>query len=77
MTTRFPLLARILLWLFLNLVLLGLAFGLLFHFQLRLGLDSLLAGRAGERGAQPFFHQRFLDAFEPFGAFGALPGGTE
>ena len=49
MKLRFPLLARILAWLFLNLVVLAAAFYILFHAQLRLGLNSLLAGRAGER----------------------------
>jgi two-component system, OmpR family, sensor histidine kinase CpxA len=49
MTIRLPLLGRILGWFFLNLAVLGLVFLLVFHFQLRLGLESLLAGRAGER----------------------------
>ena len=49
MTVRFPLLARILLWFFLNLLLLSGLFYLAFRAQFRLGLDSLLAGRAGER----------------------------
>jgi two-component system sensor histidine kinase CpxA len=49
MSVRFPLLAKILAWFFLNLVVLAAAFYVVFHAQLRLGLDSLLAGRAGER----------------------------
>lgn len=46
---RFPLLARLLLWFFLNLVLLGVLFYGVFRMQFRLGMDSLLAGRAGDR----------------------------
>lgn len=51
MTThvRFPLLAKVLAWLSLHLAILGLAFFLFVHWQLRLGLDSLLSGAAGER----------------------------
>ncbi len=49
MKLRFPLLAKILGWFFLNLVVLGVVFYVVFSVQLRLGLDSLLAGRAGER----------------------------
>lgn len=49
MTFRVPLLAKILGWFFLNLVVLAAAFSVVFSLQLRLGLDSLLAGRAGER----------------------------
>jgi two-component system, OmpR family, sensor histidine kinase CpxA len=49
MRIRFPLLGQILGWFFLNLSVLGVVFFVVFHFQLRLGLDSLLAGRAGER----------------------------
>src|SRR5438093_12605949 len=49
MTFRFPLYAKILLWFFLNLVLLGVAFYVFVKVQFRLGLDSLLAGRAGDR----------------------------
>jgi two-component system, OmpR family, sensor histidine kinase CpxA len=49
MKLRFPLLAKILIWFFLNLVVLAVAFYVLFNAQLRLGLDSLLAGRAGGR----------------------------
>ena len=44
-----PLYAKILGWFFLNLVLLGVGFYLLAVFQFHLSLDSLLAGRAGER----------------------------
>jgi len=46
---RFPLSVKILLWFFLNLVLLGAALYGFFRIQFRLGLDSLLAGQAGER----------------------------
>jgi two-component system, OmpR family, sensor histidine kinase CpxA len=49
MKLRFPLLVKILSWVFLNLVVLAAAFFLLFNVQLRLGLDSLLAGPAGGR----------------------------
>jgi len=46
---RFPLYAKILLWFFLNLVLLGGAFLLLVRAQFHFGLDWLLAAGAGER----------------------------
>lgn len=46
---RFPLLARILAWFFLNLVLVVLAVGAFFHFEFRLGFDSLLLGQTDER----------------------------
>ncbi len=51
MTTpvRFPLLAKVLGWLSLHLVLLGVAFFLFVRWQLGLGLDSLLSGYAGVR----------------------------
>lgn len=49
MKPRFPLFAKILLWFFLNLALLAGVFLLFCGAQLRLGLDSLLAGGAGER----------------------------
>ncbi len=49
MRLRFPLYAKILLWFFLNLLVLALAFYAVVKVQLRLGLDSLLAGRAGDR----------------------------
>jgi len=49
MLPRFPLLAKILAWLMLNLMVLALAAVALFNVQFHLGLDSLLAGRAGER----------------------------
>src|ERR1043166_1351838 len=48
MKVRFPLYAQILLWFFLNLVFLALAFYAFFKVQFRLGLDSLLMSRAGE-----------------------------
>jgi two-component system sensor histidine kinase CpxA len=46
---RFPLLARILAWFFLNLVLVVLLVGAFFHFEFRLGFDSLLLGQTDER----------------------------
>lgn len=46
---RFPLLAKVLCWLVLHLVILGLAFFLFVRWQLGLGLDSLLSGAAGDR----------------------------
>jgi two-component system sensor histidine kinase CpxA len=46
---RFPLYAKILLWFFLNLVLLAAAGWLFARAQFRFGLDSLLGGRAGDR----------------------------
>lgn len=49
MITRFPLLAKILAWLLLNLLILAVFAIVLFKVQFHFGLDSLLAGRAGER----------------------------
>src|SRR5947209_6818997 len=49
MKIRFPLSAKILLWFFLNLIFLGLVFYVFVRIQFRLGLDSLLMGRAGDR----------------------------
>ncbi|MDA1273444.1 MAG: HAMP domain-containing sensor histidine kinase [Verrucomicrobia bacterium] len=49
MRISFPLYGKILLWFFLNLVFLGLVFYGFFRVQFRLGLDSLLAGQAGDR----------------------------
>ena len=46
---RFPLLAKVLGWLLLHLVILALAFVAFVGWQLRLGLDSLLSGSAGDR----------------------------
>jgi two-component system sensor histidine kinase CpxA len=46
---RFPLLAKVLGWLLLHLIILGLAFFLFVRWQLGMGLDSLLSGSAGER----------------------------
>ena len=46
---RFPLLAKVLCWLVLHLIILGLAFFIFVRWQLGLGLDSLLSGSAGER----------------------------
>ncbi len=49
MKLRFPLLLKILVWFFLNLVVLGVALYVVLKVQFRFGLDSLLAGRVGER----------------------------
>ena len=49
MRLRFPLYTKILLWFFLNLLVLGAVFYVVFKMQFRLGLDSLLAGRARDR----------------------------
>lgn len=49
MKLRFPLLPKILAWFFLNLVVLGVALFFVLKIQFRFGLDSLLAGRVGER----------------------------
>ena len=49
MKLRFPLLPKILAWFFLNLVVLGAGFFFVLKVQFRFGLDSLLAGRVGER----------------------------
>jgi two-component system sensor histidine kinase CpxA len=46
---RFPLMAKALLWLLVHLGVLAAAFCLFVAWQLRLGLDSLLSGTAGER----------------------------
>src|SRR5258708_40150063 len=45
----FPLSAKILTWLFLNLLFLGIVAVFVVQGQFRFGLDSLLTGRAGER----------------------------
>lgn len=49
MTPRFPLFAKILGWLLLNLLILAAVALVLFKAQFHFGLDSLLAGSAGER----------------------------
>lgn len=46
---RFPLMAKMLLWLLVHLAVLAMAFFLFVAWQLRLGLDSFLSGTAGER----------------------------
>ena len=46
---RFPLLAKVIGWLCLHLMILGLSFFGIVRWQLGLGLDSLLSGAAGER----------------------------
>ncbi|WP_160164468.1 HAMP domain-containing sensor histidine kinase [Pedosphaera parvula] len=49
MKVRFPLYSKILLWLVLNFVILALIFFVFVSGQLHLGLDFLIAGKAGER----------------------------
>jgi two-component system, OmpR family, sensor histidine kinase CpxA len=49
MKTRFPLYAKILFWFFLNVVVLAVVFFFVARVQFRFGLDSLIAGKAGER----------------------------
>lgn len=46
---RFPLMAKVALWLAMHLLVLAAAFALFVGWQLRLGLDSLLSGATGER----------------------------
>lgn len=46
---RFPLFAKILLWFFLNLLVLAVVGYAVFKYQFRVGLDSLLLGQAGAR----------------------------
>lgn len=46
---RFPLLAKVLVWLVLHLAILGFLFFVFVRWQLGMGLDSLLSGSAGER----------------------------
>src|SRR5688572_4011170 len=48
-SVRLPLLAKVLGWLVLHLIILGLSFFLFVRWQLGMGLDSLLSGAAGER----------------------------
>ena len=49
MKLRFPLYAKIILWFFLNLLALAVAFYIVFQFQFRAGMDSLLMAQASER----------------------------
>ena len=49
MKTKFPLYAKILFWFFLNMLLLVAVFYFVGRAQLHFGLDSLVAGQAGER----------------------------
>jgi two-component system, OmpR family, sensor histidine kinase CpxA len=49
MNIRFPLYAKILLWFFLNLLVLAAAFYLVFQIQFRAGMDSFLMSQASER----------------------------
>jgi two-component system sensor histidine kinase CpxA len=49
MKIKFPLYAKIVFWFFLNLIFLGAVFLVVAHGQFRFGLDSLIAGPAGER----------------------------
>lgn len=46
---RFPLLAKVAVWLVVHLLVLAVAFAVFVGWQLRLGLDSLLSGATGER----------------------------
>jgi two-component system sensor histidine kinase CpxA len=46
---RFPLMAKMLVWLLVHLIVLGGGFALFVAWELRLGLDSLLSGTAGDR----------------------------
>src|SRR5687767_3462984 len=48
-TTRFPLYAKILLWFFLNLLVLGVAAFITSSLQFRFGPELLVSGAAGER----------------------------
>ncbi|MEM7145124.1 MAG: hypothetical protein AAF591_08290, partial [Verrucomicrobiota bacterium] len=49
MKVTMPLYVKILLWFFLNLVVLAVAFGVFLAVQWRMGPDTLLSGRVGER----------------------------
>jgi two-component system, OmpR family, sensor histidine kinase CpxA len=49
MNVRFPLYAKVLLWFFLNLVAVGAGLYIFFHTQVKLGLNSLMMGRSGDR----------------------------
>jgi two-component system sensor histidine kinase CpxA len=49
MKIKFPLYAKILFWFFLNVLVLCVVFFFVARVQLRFGLDSLIAGRAGDR----------------------------
>ena len=49
MRPRFPLSAKILLWFFANLLLIGVAAYAFIEFEFHLGPESLLGGRAGRR----------------------------
>src|SRR5579863_10253433 len=49
MKIKLPLYGKILLWFFLNLVLLVAAFFIIARVQFKFGLDSLISGPAGER----------------------------
>jgi two-component system sensor histidine kinase CpxA len=49
MKTRFPLYGKILLWFFLNLLLLAAVFYVVLRIQFRFGLDLLITGRSGDR----------------------------
>ncbi len=66
MNLRFPLFAKILLWFFLNLLLLGAGFYLFFRVQFHVGLDALLTGPAGERieALASIIYDEFLAAAE-------------
>src|SRR5258708_33281841 len=49
MRTRFPLYAKILIWFFLNVIFLCATFFVVARVQFKFGLDSLVAGPAGEQ----------------------------
>ena len=49
LSPRFPLLAKVLVWLLLHLVIFALSFFLFVRWQFGMGLDSLIVGSAGER----------------------------
>src|ERR1700729_546793 len=46
---KIPLYAKILLWFFLNVIFLGVIFGIVAHGQFNFGLEALMAGPAGQR----------------------------
>ena len=46
---KIPLYGKILLWFFLNVIVLGVIFGIVAHGQFNFGLEALMAGPAGER----------------------------
>lgn len=71
MRIRYPLLAKILTWFFLNLLLLAVAFFAVFKMQFRLGVDWLVAGSAGNRiqAVTELIHDEIKD--QPVSRWGA------